>query len=195
MLGGEGNTATRGQVAHDGFMRTRGAMGLSPAIGWNDDDGIDLLSLRPAWHKDGACTEHDPNWWFPTKGDPGKGMEKAQQVCAGCLVKQECYMDAVMASGQLKGIRAGYSENQMKVERRKYTTQRSAVVAAEKARKAAKKTAMGHAAETVFSHTGSKLRKRRARGWCQQCIADHHAWCQGCPCTLCIKAQAKQKAG
>lgn len=42
---------------------------------------------RESWMDDGACTETDPDAFFPDKGD---STAAAKSVCAGCTVVEQC---------------------------------------------------------------------------------------------------------
>ncbi|HEX8024727.1 MAG TPA: WhiB family transcriptional regulator [Candidatus Limnocylindrales bacterium] len=45
------------------------------------------------WMADAACRHHDPDLWFPP---PGRSNTRAEDICAGCPVKERCadYADA-----------------------------------------------------------------------------------------------------
>ena len=66
----------------------------------------DLLD-RPAWMADAACREHPDLPWVPERGpDQGK-IPAMYAICAGCLVRDECYAFAV--EGDETGVWGGTS--------------------------------------------------------------------------------------
>lgn len=75
-----------------------------------DDSGDLLASLlnRPAWHRDAACREHPELSWFPERGED---VRPVKQVCAECLVRDECLDYATKADvmPRLVGVWAGTS--------------------------------------------------------------------------------------
>ena len=75
---------------------------------------LDELLQRPAWHADAACREHPEVTFYPTRGDDTR---PAKQVCAGCLVRDECLADAV-EHNELHGVWGGTSYKERKVLRR-----------------------------------------------------------------------------
>ena len=77
---------------------------------------------RPNWRQHAACRGHDPELWFPGKGDH-VGAARAKAICAGCPVRSDCLADilaARMPAGQTFGIWGGLSEQ----ERRKVASTR-----------------------------------------------------------------------
>jgi WhiB family transcriptional regulator, redox-sensing transcriptional regulator len=68
----------------------------------------------PEWMRDAACLEHDPNLWFPARGADTRA---AKQVCAGCLVRDECAAFADDAGIEF-GIWAGESRHKRNSRRR-----------------------------------------------------------------------------
>lgn len=65
---------------------------------------LDDLTGRPAWHADALCKEHPEVTFFPVPGPRREAPAKA--VCARCLVRPECFLDA-MADPTRQGIWAG----------------------------------------------------------------------------------------
>lgn len=55
------------------------------------------------WRHRADCQGLDPNWWFPTQGQP---TEQARQICQGCPVRQAC-LSAALADPTLSGIWGG----------------------------------------------------------------------------------------
>ncbi len=60
------------------------------------------------WRAAGACVSANPELFFPiaTGAAALKEVARAQQVCAGCRVRQEC-LDFAMRSGEMHGIWGG----------------------------------------------------------------------------------------
>ena len=60
------------------------------------------------WRAEGACLSADPDLFFPlaTGVAAAREMAKAQRICAGCRVRQEC-LDFAMRSGEMHGIWGG----------------------------------------------------------------------------------------
>jgi hypothetical protein len=46
-----------------------------------------ILFTPQPWFEQAACTQSDPDAWYPTKGG---NVEQAKRVCAGCPVRSEC---------------------------------------------------------------------------------------------------------
>lgn len=44
------------------------------------------------WMMDGACIGHDPDLWFPERGE---SSTEAKKICLRCLVRAECLEFAV----------------------------------------------------------------------------------------------------
>lgn len=55
------------------------------------------------WRNRADCQGLDPNWWFPTQGQP---TEHARQICRGCPVRLAC-LSAALADPTLSGIWGG----------------------------------------------------------------------------------------
>lgn len=53
-------------------------------------DILEQLLRPPAWHADAACKEHPEISFFPAPGRTAEAQQ-ARQVCAGCLVRTECF--------------------------------------------------------------------------------------------------------
>lgn len=62
----------------------------------------------PEWQRDAACREHDRTLFFPGKGD---STIRAQQICAGCLVRAEC-LEFALTNGEKWGIWGGTTGRQ-----------------------------------------------------------------------------------
>lgn len=48
----------------------------------------------PDWHSRAACSDSDPDLFFPDTGS-GEQITAAKQVCAGCPVRAECLTDVL----------------------------------------------------------------------------------------------------
>jgi hypothetical protein len=46
------------------------------------------------WRNDAACTQVDPELFFPSETDNWRPTRSAQQVCASCPVVAQCLVDA-----------------------------------------------------------------------------------------------------
>jgi WhiB family redox-sensing transcriptional regulator len=69
----------------------------------------------------GACRGTDPDVFFP---DRGESLEPAKQVCAECVVRDEC-LEHALANGERFGVWGGTSER----ERRRIRRQRRGTAA------------------------------------------------------------------
>lgn len=77
------------------------------AAGYDLPDPLAALLHRPAWMADAACREHPEVDFFPDRGDP---IDAAVEVCAGCLVYDECREFALDQGDALHGVWAGLSQ-------------------------------------------------------------------------------------
>lgn len=75
---------------------------------------LDELVLPPAWHRDAACQEADPELFFPERGD---STRPAKLICSKCPVQLDCLRDA-LETGEKWGIRGGMSP----LARKRYET-------------------------------------------------------------------------
>ena len=66
------------------------------------------------WKAEGACRDHDPDVFFP---DRGEDADTAKRICAGCTVRRECLTYALTTPRERNGIWGGTSGR----ERRKLT--------------------------------------------------------------------------
>jgi WhiB family redox-sensing transcriptional regulator len=66
------------------------------------------------WQDDAACTDLDPDWFFPERGE---STAVAKEVCMGCPVREECLAYA-LANGITSGIWGGTTERQRRRLRR-----------------------------------------------------------------------------
>ena len=58
------------------------------------------------WKAEGACRDHDPDLFFP---DRGEDTDTAKRICAGCTVRRECLTYALTAPRERNGIWGGTS--------------------------------------------------------------------------------------
>lgn len=80
------------------------------------DVGVSWLSTdAPAsWKADAACKGHDPNLFFPHRGED---TTFARSICGGCPVQEECAEHAI-DHGERVGIWGGLSERERRRQRR-----------------------------------------------------------------------------
>jgi WhiB family redox-sensing transcriptional regulator len=72
------------------------------------------------WRDLGACLKEDPELFFPigTTGPAIRQVERAKQVCAGCVVRTDCLQWAVEA-GVDQGVWGGLSEDERRSMKRR----------------------------------------------------------------------------
>lgn len=60
------------------------------------------------WRATGACASADPDLFFPiaTGVVAATQLRKAQRICAGCGVRQQC-LDFAMQNGEMHGVWGG----------------------------------------------------------------------------------------
>lgn len=73
-------------------------------------DDLAHLFDKPAWMKDSLCLEHPDVAFFPARG---QDTRPAKQICATCLVRDECLTFA-LDSGEHFGVWGGLSERERK---------------------------------------------------------------------------------
>jgi WhiB family transcriptional regulator, redox-sensing transcriptional regulator len=79
------------------------------------------------WRAAGACLSADPDLFFPVATGIAAGREaaRAQRVCAGCQVRQEC-LDFAMRNGEMHGIWGGTTpEERLHARRQRNRTRRT----------------------------------------------------------------------
>jgi WhiB family redox-sensing transcriptional regulator len=69
------------------------------------------------WRPLAACRSHDPNLWFPERGQSDH-VRQAKAICASCPVREQCLEQAI-ADGETVGIWGGLSGREMKAERKR----------------------------------------------------------------------------
>jgi WhiB family redox-sensing transcriptional regulator len=77
------------------------------------------------WRAAGACLSADPDLFFPVATGIAADREaaRAQRVCAGCQVRQEC-LDFAMRNGETHGIWGGTTPEERQRARRQHTRTR-----------------------------------------------------------------------
>src|SRR6266566_1570875 len=90
---------------------------------WLDRRAVIMISLAlngdsraTAWMSRAACTQADPEIFFPAPGDE-VGEAKAKAVCRACPVRSECLAYAVV-HGIDDGVWGGTSEERRRAIRR-----------------------------------------------------------------------------
>lgn len=58
------------------------------------------------WKAEGACHDHDPDVFFPERGED---VDAAKRICAGCTVRRECLTYALTTPREKFGIWGGLS--------------------------------------------------------------------------------------
>ena len=79
------------------------------------------------WRTAGACLSADPDLFFPiaTGVVAHNQIIKAQRICAGCLVRQQC-LDFAMRTGEFHGIWGGTTpEERIRVHRQQLRRRRA----------------------------------------------------------------------
>ena len=66
------------------------------------------------WHSRSACLGHDPEMFFPERGDTA-AVNAAKAICAGCPVAAECLAENI---AEKDGIFGGLSGRQRREHRR-----------------------------------------------------------------------------
>jgi hypothetical protein len=78
---------------------------------------INFLPTPADWAKDAACTQSDPDAWFPSTGEGNaRAAKEATRICRDvCPVREEC-LASVLALDELPryGIWAGFSVAQLR---------------------------------------------------------------------------------
>jgi WhiB family redox-sensing transcriptional regulator len=76
-----------------------------------------------SWRLRGACRGLDPEIFYSANED--EGVERAKEVCAGCVVQQQC-LEFALDNRESEGIWGGATEK----ERRRILRQRRKTAAA-----------------------------------------------------------------
>ena len=80
-----------------------------------------MTDYATEWRAAGACLSADPDLFFPiaTGGAAVRQVTQAQQICAGCGVRQQC-LEFAMSTGETYGIWGGTTpEERIRVRRRR----------------------------------------------------------------------------
>ncbi|HMD92138.1 MAG TPA: WhiB family transcriptional regulator [Trebonia sp.] len=86
-----------------------------------------MSEYRTEWRAAGACLSADPDLFFPVATGIAAGREavRAQRVCAGCQVRQEC-LDFAMRNGEMHGIWGGTTpDERLHARRQRNRTRRT----------------------------------------------------------------------
>ncbi len=79
-----------------------------------------MIEYTPDWRGDGACRTADPDLFFPIAVGThvaAKQIARAQRICAGCSVRQQC-LDFAMRTREQAGIWGGTTpEERLRVHR------------------------------------------------------------------------------
>lgn len=70
----------------------------------------ELFAATEAWHEQANCRGLDPELFFPERGGTWESTQ-AKEVCAACVVRQECLEYAVNV-GERYGLWGGLSEKE-----------------------------------------------------------------------------------
>jgi WhiB family redox-sensing transcriptional regulator len=67
-----------------------------------------MIEFAPNWRAESACRTADPDLFFPVAVGTaaGKQIARAQRICAGCPVRQEC-LDFALLTREPAGIWGG----------------------------------------------------------------------------------------
>lgn len=85
-----------------------------------------MIDYATDWRAAGACLSADPDLFFPIAtgtAAAAKQISKAQRICAGCQVRQEC-LDFAMRTGEMNGIWGGTTPEERIRVRRRHTRRR-----------------------------------------------------------------------
>jgi WhiB family redox-sensing transcriptional regulator len=64
---------------------------------------------RRQWREEAACTQTDPEAFFP---EPGASAAPALRICTTCTVRAECLHDALKRRDVTFGVRGGLTPTQ-----------------------------------------------------------------------------------
>jgi WhiB family transcriptional regulator, redox-sensing transcriptional regulator len=74
------------------------------------------------WFEEAACTQSDPDAWYPSKG---AAWREAKRICVGCPVRAPCLKYA-LDTNQKDGIWGGLSVNERRKLKRRAKRERDA---------------------------------------------------------------------
>jgi WhiB family redox-sensing transcriptional regulator len=104
----------RAQKPSDPATPSRQAFPVTPTFEWGDP-----------WREEARCRECDPALFFPAGSSALADIEAAKAVCATCGVRQAC-LDFAMRTNQESGIWGGWTEDERRGLRRRWTAARGA---------------------------------------------------------------------
>ena len=86
---------------------------IRPGLQWSEGAAGPVLAPLASdetwdWREYSACSETDPESFFPEKGG---STREAKKVCRGCFVRDECLADALEHDERF-GIWGGLSERE-----------------------------------------------------------------------------------
>lgn len=95
----------------------------APAAATPDPSDGDAPAPPPLgiWRRDAACADHEPEMWFPGRGQDAR---PARAICGECLVSADCLAYA-MDNAIKHGMWGGLSERQRRKLRRTWQGQTS----------------------------------------------------------------------
>jgi WhiB family redox-sensing transcriptional regulator len=70
---------------------------------------FELITTRPAWHRDAACKEHPDVSWF---AGSGRAADRAKAICRRCLVLDDCLAWSLLQGTDLDGIFGGVNRSE-----------------------------------------------------------------------------------
>ena len=85
-----------------------------------------MIELTPDWRAEGACRTADPNLFFPVAvgAVANRQIAKAQRICAGCPVRQQC-LDFALRTPEPAGVWGGTTPEQ-RIRARRANNRRAA---------------------------------------------------------------------
>jgi WhiB family transcriptional regulator, redox-sensing transcriptional regulator len=78
-----------------------------------------MIEPTPDWRAEGACRTADPDLFFPVAvgAVANRQIAKAQRICAGCPVRQQC-LDFALRTPEPAGVWGGTTPEQRTRARR-----------------------------------------------------------------------------
>ena len=72
-----------------------------------------MIELTPDWRAEGACRTANPDLFFPVAvgAVANRQIAKAQRICAGCPVRQQC-LDFALRTPEPAGVWGGTTPEQ-----------------------------------------------------------------------------------
>ncbi|MGV0893692.1 WhiB family transcriptional regulator [Mycolicibacterium sp. XJ766] len=75
---------------------------------------LKMVTGQEDWADRAACTDSDPEAWFPEKG---QNCDFAKRICRGCEVRDEC-LEYALTHRERHGVFGGYTEKERRAMRR-----------------------------------------------------------------------------